>query len=173
MLKSEKLGLVKKKIEDMTPVEQRMTIARDVIAQIKAKKFYVASNTGYVSLAEKNVLPAGADPAKYKLAPKMKKCTVCALGAMFIADISKDKNYSFQDASLGVEDDYIERYAITARLGQYFTNEQMNAIEEYFEYSGGWMTDDERLMAICQNLIDNKGQFDYSTMPESDEEDED
>lgn len=173
MLKSEKLGLVKKKIEDMTLVEQRISIAKDVIAQIKAKKYFIVSNTGYVSLDQKNILLAGTDPAKRKLAPKVKACTVCALGAMFIADISKDKKYSFEDAGLGVEDDYIERATITKRLGQYFTNKQMNYIEEYFEYNAGWMTDDERLTAICQNIIDNNGNFDPSSMPKQDEEDED
>lgn len=155
----------------LSKIEKRKSIARDVIANIK-KDILIISTGTYCSIEstadkEVNELSSKEFQAHVK---KKSMCEVCALGALFISDIIKRNEFSGD----------IERERITKRLNKYFTDEQLNLIENAFEqqdiidmdeelgekallFAEDISDDSERLIGIMQNIInDPKGLFNPS-----------
>lgn len=162
----------------LTPEQMRVKIAKDVIGQIKAKYFTVVRGQ-YVILDT----PLSDEEMEKPLGELAKKnqCSVCALGAMFMTSVKKDKKYlanQVLDDEDDNEDEIIElgRHTLTNRLSSYFTHDQMNMIENCFEgriigggnysheplagaYRRTYSDPDKALIAICENIVRNNGTF--------------
>jgi hypothetical protein len=165
--------------------EQRVMIAKDVIAQVLAKKYKATPGT-YVEAS----LPRGVkkDASARENIDKIKKCTVCAFGSCIVST-TRYKNRLTMDEMINPLDN---KAANTKLLLTVFTPNQMALIESAFERKyqvrGYWSTvgtyndglngeitekqeyaiqefgnrygnDNDRLIAIMQNIIDNKGKF--------------
>ncbi len=168
--------------------EQRVMIAEDVIAQIKAR-VYKPMQSVYVSMA----IPRGvksADDAQSNL-HKVRNCTVCGIGACLISATKFKNTLTIEEMSCPISDDDTKKKA-RKLLESAFTPNQLAAIESAFEKGynpfGFWSTsdregggmkgrltgqmaskvesfgnqyskDNKRLIAIMSNIIANKGTF--------------
>lgn len=163
--------MVDEKFAALSPAEKRVAVAKDVIAQLDAKKI-VALCGSYVSITPKENEIFSLEPddeMQTVLAGRV--CDACALGSLFICAVAKlddctadsvqfDKHY---DVDYYMRDDPYEY------LGQFFEHEQLHRIEQAFEGYAGWSDDDganyidedaeRRLRVIMKNIIDNNGTF--------------
>lgn len=162
-----------KKFDDMTPAQKRMAIAQDVIAQLAAKQL-IAKSGIYCSM-----------PANAKV--KDAKCTVCGIGAIFVAKCRRtDPSLTGKSIIRSWEDDYYDDGELTIEKVQFnsadaedihilmkgiFSVDQLELIEAAFEgYADGdtffsdvdldpYSDADLRLRLIMENIIVNKGTF--------------
>lgn len=153
--------------EDLSPKQQRVMLAKDVIAQLKQKKL----------IAESGVfIENGSNDGDV--------CSVCAIGALTISYLTLcpkviSRNVLFD--TLDLEDSNASRLTIQSILAPYFDVEQLELIEAVFEETtayantadvdyaanyGRYMriirqvgTDHDMLILIMQNIIDNDGTF--------------
>ena len=161
-------------------------IAKDVLANIKAKKI-IGSTGSYIGEKLVNAINYAADNStnlvelKSVLNKTMTKgagCEVCALGSMFVSLIDKKNSCKISDAyDLARDSEIFDNRLLTA-----FSNDELNIIETAFEGSGFdqccfdsqeneqiariagmWgdeiENDTERLKAIMENIVKNKGEF--------------
>jgi hypothetical protein len=164
-----------------SPTQKRVLIAKDVIAQIKAKKIkpeqgsfvMVEKVKGFISssAAEErngtyhyawNKLDASegsaADVRRLYLENKIQQCSCCALGGMFMSCTLYNNSTTVE--SLGFAGDDIggalykssEPGSISNGLDKFFSVEQLRLIEQTFEGNNGVVTGGER--------DDDGGEFD-------------
>lgn len=179
---------MKKVIElsTLSPWQQRIELAKDVIASLEAERIISQSgcwvrveNPGVYSGFDSEL--AGNDEIQLQEIIKDKKCQVCALGALFIESVRKFDNFTLGDLSGGYS---IDNDDITVYLDGLFDYDQLLLIEVAYERgSGGYdvrwdfrdedravannavafgrtISDDrERLVAIMKNIIANDGEF--------------
>lgn len=130
----------------MTKAEKRVAVAKDVLAQIKAKTLKAKSGV-YVSAKLTFVPKEGEDVQALLKEGKVKNCQACALGSAFLSyvrlyDGVKVERYS----QFGPETDYAVfkdgKYGLTNKiigdrpddsLGPLFGRPQMELIEQAFE----------------------------------------
>ena len=157
--------------------KQRVTVAEDVIAQLEAKTLkagqglfldiYVDNDDNESFLEE--------DARKFfSQAPdKNIQCTACGLGSMMVAKARLENHATVDD----VATDTISGEDIEIILMQIFSSDTIRNIEVCFEKGYGFYdeNDDEdqpaikfgkrfrnpnnRLIAICKNIIKNEGEF--------------
>jgi len=164
-----------------TKAQKRIMIAKDVLAQIKAKRYFPESGEWVKPLwsSDQKSIDIKLDPnSSVKDAFKSKainSCQVCALGGLFMSCTNLNNNTTVGDLTkesyigdLVADDDKISN-----GLNRIFTQKQLILIESYFEGSQGYFkgddvktfvfletyNDDERLKMITQNIIDNNGTF--------------
>lgn len=168
------------------PAEKRVMIARDVLAQLRAKKLIARSGI-YVSpspvnsFGECEPLADGVpqDFREFMVAPVSPgaQCTACALGGIFACAVKFKNDVRTREAAEVYSDDVeIKRY-----LDQVFSEAQLELIECAFERSNShaerqydpddeeivtavrfgkcFSTDEQRMTAIMKNIIANKGTF--------------
>lgn len=177
----EKLKLENAKFKKLSKPEQRIAIAKDVIAQIKAKKF-VAGHT-YFQLGKNELNP----PQTYEAVEKKLQlgeciaqvgCEVCGIGSLFASAVLKNDKLKFEDF-------YDVREQEVEYLGKWFSKKQLDLVEVYFEQdleagygadyrdTHSWEDeifpdhpivsepdDDRRLIMIMENIVSNDGKFD-------------
>ena len=161
--------------------KQRMEIAKDVILQIKAKKF-VAEEGIYLNIwtTDKGEQREGlfSMQANKAIKEKLATCNVCAKGALFMSHIMKTNHCTVNELKHKRERNYIERLKM-------FSQGQLDTIECAFEksaiydreniltgYDGNYTPlglrakefstssdDNIRLIKIMNNIIKNKGTF--------------
>lgn len=162
---------------------QRITIAKDVIAQIEAERYF-AKGGSYVRISEEDNY-RGSVKENFQ---KIKHCKVCALGGCFLSIVRFKNNVTFDE----ITDIGAKQFAHNNKFRQILTSifpaEQLILIENAFENGGFWETPifgsdyekysvsrhdkhaawefgqqfsnhNDRLTAIMQNIIDNKGTF--------------
>lgn len=195
-----KIATVVTPFENLSAPEQRVAIARDVLALLAAQK--IAANQGaYLKLPRKVipnswhinandllVAPAEAE-VRDVIAAQTAPCTVCAVGACFVAGVLRHDSLTV--GTFGNDEN--DRDGMEAYLGRWFEPEQLRLIETAFEMeerfyqgegedyeagdeipeiatravmfgednSGGFDDDSDtaRLIAIMQNVINNGGTF--------------
>lgn len=177
-MKTDKLN---EKFKKATKAQKRVMIAKDVLAQIKTKR-YVAESGCWVqpnikAAYEKNL--KDEDSVQELFAKKkIKSCNVCALGGLFMSCINLNNNTTIEDLKkeFYIGDFVYDDSKISNGLNRIFTQKQLILIESYFEGSQGYFrdylscdekagtflenySDDERLEMIMQNIIDNNGTF--------------
>lgn len=142
---------------DSLPKNQARTeIAKDVLASVKIGR--LRPDHTYCDLH--GVKEGDLRPQIPNL-----RCNVCAVGAMFLADIARRNKYSVTPYSDSFTDkeDYCEfnRGQVLHRLRDLFSNAQLDLIETHYEYE--WcqaIPDDElRMNAIMENIVKNNGTF--------------
>lgn len=169
-----------KKLTKEQKIEARILIIKDVLATIKLRKI-IPSEGYYVNLDNvrsytntKGELMSSKQFQKTvkTVLNKRRSCNACALGSIFLTTVAKKNNFvpKFQN--------YIERSDIVGYLTDYFSKEQLDLIEGYFE---GYFPEcsksinsrthhmnmsgiekysaKDRLKIICENIIRNKGYF--------------
>ena len=161
-----------KKWDDMTPAERRVALAKDVIKQIHAKKIEVRAGWGFVApkydaWGSFYDLPNDIEHeeviSKDDVNVMKKDCYVCAMGALFLSRVDKFNKITWGDLNCKKPD----HDSIVKALRGSFSRRQLVMIENAFErYDGdgcefGDALDDEddRLLAIMQNIVDHDGTF--------------
>ncbi len=180
-----------KKTEFETKAEARVAIAKDVIKWVKTGRLY-ANKGSYVEYDDEEWLITDQqvkDSADLKTVLSDKKCSVCALGACFVATVDRFNKIGCDDLGIhvhsenldygpsgvaGLGDSHLRKY-----LHKYFSESQLSLIECAFECSpsfsgasasnrlkasdysesGNKYDEDELLIAIMRNIIKNKGTF--------------
>jgi hypothetical protein len=141
----------------------RVAVAKDVIKWIRAGK--MTARTGdYISL--------GSSKSKPSLSSIASNCTVCAMGAVLLSAFNKFDGDGFARIieQWGARED-----DIVFQLGGLFSESQLRLMEAAFEGYGDdesatWKfcqslegddenDDNDRLMAIMQNVVDHGGVF--------------
>lgn len=185
--KVKKSTAVAKKPSTKTSAQMRVIIAKDVLAQIAKGRYRPvegswvgSSNLGDMDLyiekrLDKDESLCRVDASEY--VNKVKKCSVCALGAIFMSQVGNFGGITFTSGSYAysVFED-LER----SPLKRYFSISQLELIESCFEgldgtYSGSmaknsdrvsaqayyvcYKNSTERMTAIMNNIIRNKGTF--------------
>jgi hypothetical protein len=164
----------KRTFEKIIPgsMKQRVRIAKDVIAQVTAKRFVPVSGT-YVGLAGSN--PDGCAPhgettdARLMLA-KVKRCRVCAVGGLLISMIDR-----FDALMIGHGGDVESLHHAACPsdrryLSQLFPDADL--IEDAFEstssyaWSNRYHDDADRFIGIMENIVRNEGAFVIDDIPE-------
>jgi hypothetical protein len=169
--------------DSLNPEAKRVRIAQDVIAQLDAKKL-VAKNLVFLKV---NVSPAEAksDEELRDILRRKEKCTVCALGAVFVAAVDahdqlKAREVVFHDTfdAFDPNSAVLCEDTIFPYLERFFTKEQLGLIEIAFERGSGFYYPGElpcgagaeefaqeiddpetRMRLIMQNIIENGGEF--------------
>ena len=181
----EELKLAKRRIKDrnrrfeeMPPNRKRIAIARDVIKMLQEGGLKARSGT-YLSVPKdlrvKLYDDIDSDDKQLQEIFCETTCTVCGIGAAFVAGVMRANECTFGDTGryLG-NDDYMREY-----LSEWFEPSQIRTIECAFESDAGFRgheaswdeaedaadfgakfkTDRARLIAIMENIIENDGTF--------------
>lgn len=162
------------KFELADAAKKRVIIAKDVIMRLKTENL-VAETGILVGLVSDNA--TFENSLKNFLNADIESCEVCAKGALFCSLIGRINKFSIKDINSESGND--ESNKIHKELKKYFSIEQLDLIEIAFEgdsYLGTQLDDDiidaaqdfyyeyeddsnNRLIAICENIIKNKGEF--------------
>lgn len=188
--------------DEMTPAERRVVLAQDVIAHINAKRLlHVHDNQCYVNVsvdltdAEKDrerrwldALPRKETISRRIVRRLMKRCDVCARGALMLARIDRFNSMKIRDLHIGqfgVGSMEVMSGDTVKALAGAFTKSQLGLIEAAFElrspcvihsnffdtwidwvggknaveFGGDHKDPTSRLIAIMQNIIDHDGEF--------------
>lgn len=117
----------------LSPEQKRVAIAKDVIAQLNAKKIIPESGT-YFAIEDN---PDDYDVSLQKHLPKT-QCSVCALGSLFYSHVKFNNKVTYGD--------YLKAWTsdlIVEELNNYFDFEQLGMIEYAFEGFDGSLSDDK------------------------------
>lgn len=159
----------------LTRADQRIKIIKDVISLLKSRKIIPTQHSGsYISISaeytynKKDQLNEVLDD---------KTCTVCGIGGLFVSAVSLHNNLIAGDIGYltsGADGTRLKRY-----LQNWFDIKQLGLIECAFEdshsfaavsspqkaiwdarhFGSQWGDPKERLLKICENILDNKGIF--------------
>jgi len=134
-----------------------VTVLKDAIAQIKAKKYLVQSATGYIDKSTDALynLDKAVNSCKIftgkeanelefnkyfdNIITKDNPCQVCAKGAMFLSTIRKFNNFTLQDATTK---DLNELAGDKNGTYKIFGEENADKMEEYFERNDSELEDE-------------------------------
>lgn len=177
-----------KKFMALKPAEKRVQIARDVIAQLDAKRLVAKRFSWLRPDFRIDELAAGTDLQPVFAASK--RCVGCAIGGLFMCAVERANDLKAEDMGLSsLEDNSFEGQDAMRYLRRFFTKDQINMIETAFESGGGgtfvedgakWLAcknyfgqnceiadPETRMRLIMQNIIVNKGTFDPAMTPVS------
>jgi hypothetical protein len=174
-----------KRFMKMSRARRRITIARDVLAQLGTR--LLAKRNVYVSMDSLKWLD---DSTKNKqlqtIFKKEKECTVCAVGALFLCGIERANDLKVAEADVNIYSGSIGGQVNFGYLHRFFATDQLQLIEAAFEnrdmrtctgldhdgveasdgdiddaidFGRLFEDDEERLRFIMQNIVVNKGQF--------------
>jgi hypothetical protein len=173
-----KINKLNEEFKKATKAQKRVMIAQDVLAQLKAKRYFAESGCwvqpNIKAACEKNLKDEDSVQELFA-AKKIESCNVCALGGLFMSCINLNNNTTVEDLKkeFYIGDFVYDDSKISNGLNRIFTQKQLILIESYFEGSQGYFkgdnektvvflesyNDDERLEMIMQNIIDNDGTF--------------
>lgn len=168
------------KFAKMSAPEQRVQIARDVIAQLASKRL-VATPGIWLSGKNEGDLWTDKDIEKdvqlQDVLKKRKTCEGCALGGMFMCAVERTDKLKMNeliDPYSGIEEEDTVNY-----LSRFFDDNQLHMIESAFERGeGAHATDEEsvdfvrdvegaseRMRLIMENIIVHDGEFNPEFRP--------
>jgi hypothetical protein len=141
----------------MTCAQRRVAIAKDVIRSINAYGMRAACGDYLRSEHLKGSAAKEFEDCTRSDARKIQSnCTVCAVGALVLSKIAK-----FDDATWGDIVDIAIHSASPSTMQGSFSSLQLQCIEDAFELH--WVKlfplPEDRMLAIMQNIVDNKGDF--------------
>lgn len=199
---SKKSTVAKKKPSaGSTKAQMRVTIAKDVLAQIAARRYrpeagswvddsalggldtYISGRFDKAYAAQAQSKKPGKDDCEIKVNAKdylnkVKTCSVCALGAIFMSQVNTCGDVIFSEDSASPFDVFEDLYS--SPLKKYFSVNQLTLIEGCFEGTSGahecdlndgddrliaqayvftYENPTKRMTAIMTNIIRNKGNF--------------
>lgn len=163
--------------DKLSKAEQRVLIAKDLIARLKARRIVALQGTYVRALIGYGLIPKGAnDETDLREVLAKKKCRACEIGGLFLCALDRhDKltvgdSYNLNGDHLG--DGNFER----EYLRQWFSKTTLTNVEAAFEgweaYIGYNKSDfsktmpkakpAQRMREICENIIRNNGTFKVS-----------
>jgi hypothetical protein len=165
--------------EKLSPKNKRITIAKDVIAQLKSGYLNALSSNAYVGIDADNISSEFYGESDNELELKdvfdnEEQCTVCGIGSLFVCAVKRmDKLKVSKLDGGGVSQSLVHEY-----LKGFFSILQLNAIENAFENYGSpggnyfdsiqeYLDtcndpDNERLKLIMENIVKHDGEFKFS-----------
>ncbi len=147
--------------------ERRVVLAKDVLKHLKVKGLITAQKGIYLLFNKEY-----ADGQQADEVIKKGGCEVCAIGALFVADVLIRDKITAHDS--------IYLHNIRKRLNHHFGKEQLDLIEAAFEvkymnlvnfgaigikaekainFGRKYTNSHNRMKAIMKNIIENKGTF--------------
>lgn len=162
---------------EASPERKRVMIAQDIIARLNKESFVaIPGSIGEIDIIS---IYTGSESAKDIINGNASTCKVCAKGAIFCSYIGRvnemsinELEYTMDDANISLEDNF------HSKLLEIFEGQQLDLIEVAFEgfsileiaedtdkaeefYLQHNLDDNsnERLKAICKNIIANNGTF--------------
>lgn len=167
-----------KAFEKMTPSEKRVQIARDVLAQLAAKRLIAESGVWLEGKDGKDLFKQSdiqKDAELSDILAKTKQCQGCALGGMFMCSVERADNLKLGKLEAVREADNCNTIAENdafSYLKKFFSENQLEMIECAFERGSGasysrdsvdFACDVEdaqtRMRLIMENIVANKGTF--------------
>lgn len=155
-----------RQFQKLSPAKKRVTIAEDVIAQLKAKAL-IARHGTYVEPKKelndkRNAALTGIDLSV--VIPYFEACDVCAVGSVMICTIMRDDHVTYDGNDSAIDSE------VHTNAARFFTEDQVHDMELIFEgwraqsWSGeDWFPHDLEagaiLTLIMQNVIDSGGSF--------------
>jgi hypothetical protein len=168
----------------MTKPQQRVAIAKDVIAQLKAKKYRARAGTYLTNAKLDSVLKREDDSPDKQLqqvlfSKNAGTCDVCGIGALMVSGVRFADKLTVGD--LGPQPDW--QWVIGYYLNTWFELSQIDLIESAFEtsttvgrrvcidesfkcalndavaFGRRYQTDGTRMIAIMRNIVRNRGEF--------------
>lgn len=164
-----------KYFQEATRAEKRVIIAKDCITRIKLEQ--LIANKGKVFISE--ILPREGNIKNIINESSDFQCNACAKGGLLMSYIGRINNLDFCDISTSDGCSKVESRKDLKKLKGIFTELQLDLIEAAFEgdlynnqessnkkkeenykaFFRKYTSSSNRLIAICQNIIDNKGTF--------------
>ncbi len=170
-----------KAFQNISRAEKRILVAKDVIAQIKAGRFEVATG-GFVYMELPDSIKNTDSIQNLFITGEIPNCKCCGMGAVMMSctlfknkETVKDIEQDFEDLGISVFDTDNHRFK-NGLLG-IFSRPQLRAIELAFELGYGYCGENNnfdtkciefgdkyenektRLIAIMENIIMNGGYF--------------
>jgi hypothetical protein len=174
--------------EAATTAEKRVLIAKDVIAQIKARRYRPRLGTWAKAVTNDGrrtnpsfVFGEDASIRELFLSKKIVACECCALGAMFMSCTLYNNKMTAEQFAEQLDYEFDVRVAtpggLSNGLNLFFSPAQLKLIEAAFEgndgafsvtgcraekiaeWSARYENSLERLIAIMENIIKNNGTF--------------
>jgi hypothetical protein len=185
-----------RRFQNMNPSQKRVAVAKDVLAMIEARRIRARAGT-YLSL-QRRVKGVKPETEVQEILLESPTCTACAVGSIFVCTMLRNDNLTINEftGDPTIDRGEMDRDALGSGDGLYdavawlFSKGQLALIEAAFE--GGYVncypdygsdtearaekfhdtytSDEKRLAAIMQNIIDNKGTF---VLPEYADDDDD
>ncbi len=176
-----------KKFAKASKARKRVMIAKDVLAQLEAKRFVAKPGTfAALSVGKRDGVNAESEVCNITAG---QKCNVCGIGALFVsavefADKLKIGELEYK-ATVARSTTNFEEDDVFCYLRRFFDQEQICAIESAFEMGGGVTYDyhgtqffktvnsedyefspNERMRLIMENIVVHKGTFNPHVRPE-------
>lgn len=171
-------ALTEEQFNALSPAEKRVAIARDVLAQLAAKRVIPKRNTWVGSARNEEDEFERRYSRGALVAEDAPVCYACGIGACFISAVRLGNRFNLVSAG-GLGADHMSRV-----LSLFFSDEQFAAIEFVFEGGSGsthrsdmeWYFDpsevdafallvnrqdspSKRIRIICESIIANSGEF--------------
>lgn len=160
---------------------KRVAIAKDVLAQLAARKYRATCGT-YVDGLDVSQNVADDVQLQEIVAGQQESCDVCGIGSVFLSAVRLGDNLKVGDALYDRDyDANFDESVMADKVREYFEPAQLALIETAFErsrigMSEDWHEDDDameralkfgsryrsdtaRLKAIMENIVENKGVF--------------
>ncbi len=168
-----------KAFAEATPAEQRVIIAKDVILRLETKNLLAAKGAFLKegSFDVLNLYTSRISLKNYLNKNDRNSCVVCAKGALFCSIIGRNNKMTIGAMVNGNGGNNLYSGG-HQRLLEYFSREQLDLIETAFEgksylnicnaktlqgaiyfYNANLESHYNRLVAICNNIIENQGTF--------------
>lgn len=173
-----KLKLDNAKFKKLNKTEQRIAIAKDVIAQLKAEKFLAKSTYfGWGKAYDSYCDTSDAEEANLDLSECVSQvqCSVCGIGSLFVsaarkADALPLKKFLPDAGDRRFESKYLDKWFDSAQLdlveAYYEQDPRLNAENDpfsSFHYSRSPIyresNSTKRLTMIMENIVSNNGKF--------------
>lgn len=148
--------------------EQRIALAKDVIAQLDAKR--IKADSTYLRMP--NLKKAAEKGLDFGECAAQAQCTVCGIGSLFISAVMKNDELpadKVAEAQEGCWDSPCMRDDVQVPyLEKWFDSEQLDLIEDYYERHiydfespiRQEYNNNKRLRMIMENIVSNGGRFD-------------
>jgi hypothetical protein len=170
-----------------TKAQKRVMIAKDVLAQIKAKRYIPEAGTwvdiNYNHFGSEMQIGEECSVQELFSEKTIESCQVCALGGLFMSCINLNNSTLFKelDEAANCLGDWIAKnLKLSNNLNTIFSRDQLILIELYHEGGSGYFrssdnlkakykhynlfytfypNDEERLKLIMENIVENEGTF--------------
>ena len=171
----------------LTAAEKRVAIAEDTIKWLNSRAIKATTGTYFGAPAKGIKVKSYDDKLDLALEKTKGTCRVCALGGMFYSMVRRFDEVTVGIGNIDSQpsSDYflgVDGFSVFDELEKYFSHQQLAAIESAFEqrdmfeyedhakmsdaemvwsqdFTRGAKTPADRLRAIMNNIIENKGKF--------------
>ena len=158
------------RFEALPKKAKRVVIAQDVIARIRYNM--LRPDSVFLSMEDEGAVELHED---LQCPINEQVCTACAKGSMFIALVGRANHFKYR-GDFSIQSDSVE----IEKTKELFTQKQLDLMEIAFErntydwaksvileaeedraieFGNGFNNPDDRLIGICENIIENNGTF--------------